>query len=105
MDRPLVVFDRPQSDSLDVVAAAWDTWLARLTSRGLQLVSDLDPVAVEGYLEIYEVAPTPAAPVFRRSVAEDSITATVAVLAAFGMYDMADTAPPSLLTQVLAVIT
>ena len=79
MDRPLVAFIRPQSESLDEVAAAWDTWLARLTSRGLQLVSDLDPVAADGNLEVYEVAPIPQPGVFRRSVAEDSITVTVAV--------------------------
>lgn len=66
MQRILVAFEAPDQtitgdvleDSLSSAsnfAEAWDAWVDWLASRGLELVADLDPVAVVGDLQVYEV--------------------------------------------------
>ena len=61
MDRLLAAFERPHTELLagDPVRErelAWDRFVGRLLRHDLELVSDLDPVATVGDIEVYEVA-------------------------------------------------
>jgi hypothetical protein len=73
MDRLLAAFERPHTELLagDPVRereAAWDRFVGRLLRHDLELVSDLDPVATVGDLEIYEVTRCSAPPADTPSV-------------------------------------
>lgn len=64
LPRMLAAFEAPQpddpSDPIAISAAyeeAWDSWINDLRSHHLLIVNDLDPVAVTGTIEIYEVMP------------------------------------------------
>lgn len=55
MTRMLVAFEAPSPLTSETTEAAWDRWVDDLRSRGLEVVNDLDPVAVVGDIEVYEV--------------------------------------------------
>ena len=59
MERLLVTFEIPDTDLMPgdpdlLIEKAWDSWVQTLSGRGIELVADLDPVAVVGRRETYE---------------------------------------------------
>ena len=59
MERTLVAFEAPDCTTAETHEEKWDRWISDLASRGLQLVNDLDPVAVATVgdgsdIEVYE---------------------------------------------------
>lgn len=67
--RHLTAFQGPDSGSSDepdnvsaAYEAAWDQFVDTLHAHGFSIVNDLDPVAVVGVIEVYEVEPLRAEP-------------------------------------------
>ena len=54
MERMLVAFEAPSPLTAETSETAWNRWVEDLRSHGLELVTDLDPVAIAGDIEIYE---------------------------------------------------